>query len=118
MLPLTIASRMRVAEADQCGCQRRDRERNRLAGQRRDAAGELGREVFGRQGEAREPPPLQFCGQIGDERQQLALQVEGRGQVRAGLAEGLPALLGFFGKIAAFSCQNRHIRHRLVIIGA
>jgi hypothetical protein len=103
----------RIAELEQRRRQDRNGQRNRLAGQGRDTARQLGGQVFRRQRQAGQAAYAQRRGLIDHPRQQLTLQGDRRLEMWSCLADDLPSSAGRFEQIFTGKHWNRYIRHEL-----
>jgi len=103
--------RQRLAELSQRRSEDRHGQGNGLAGQHRHAPRELRGQVFGRQRQPRQAAGFQRRGEVRDEAEEPPLQVERRGEVRAGGQHAAPALFGQIGLILARNRRNQDVRH-------
>jgi hypothetical protein len=99
----------RVAQLAEDRPHQRDRQRDRLAGQRRHAARELGRQIFRRQREAGNAAVFDRSAELADERQQPPLELDGWRQIGPRLEDAAPPAFGrfehdrvFFGETATY----------------
>jgi hypothetical protein len=106
----------RVAQVAEDRPHQRDRQWDRLAGECRHAARELGCQIFRRQREAGNPAVFDRSAELADERQQPPLELDGRGEIGARLENAAPPALGSFEHDRVFFRENRHIRHRVAIM--